>query len=300
VSERPRTDERDTADDPSHDHDAPHHHDADEDEVEVADEGVREAFEGAVVEGDARLNRSLLAVLATGAVGGVDLGIGVLAMLTVRHATGSELLGGLAFAVGFIALVLGRSELFTENFLVPILSVVAGRGRWRDVGRLWAGTMVANLVGGWVIMAIVVAGVPQLRTSDTLVEVGNHFAAQGITLTTFASAVLGGASITLLTWMERSTDAVIGKIVAAVSIAFVLTATPLLHSIVTSLEMFGTLWVDPALGYGDWAGIFGWAVLGNVVGGVLLVTVLRLAQATGAAQQGPHEGEADAARLLDR
>ena len=57
--------------------------------------------------------------------------------------------------------------------------------------------------------------------------------------------MLGGASITLMTWMERSTTSVYGKIVAAVSIAFVLTATPLLHSIVTSLEIFGAVWVDP-------------------------------------------------------
>ena len=92
-----------------------------------------------------------------------------------------------------------------------------------------------------------------------------------------------------MTWMERSTTAIGGKIVAAIGIAFVLTATPLLHSIVTSLEIFAAVWVDPTLTYGMWAGIFGWAVLGNVVGGVGLVTVLRLAQARGASQKGPRE-----------
>ena len=86
-----------------------------------------------------------------------------MAMLTVRHVTGSALWGGVAFSIGFIALVLGRSELFTENFLIPVMSVVAGRGQWVDVARLWIGTLVANLIGGWVIMAIVVAGVPELR-----------------------------------------------------------------------------------------------------------------------------------------
>ena len=266
----------------------PEHADADP-EVETADESVKTTFAGAVAEGDTRLNRSWLAVLATGGVGGIDLGIGVMAMLTVRHVTGSALWGGVAFSIGFIALVLGRSELFTENFLIPVMSVVAGRGQWVDVARLWIGTLVANLIGGWVIMAIVVAGVPELRESDVLIEVGTHFTDQGIGLATFASAVLGGASITLMTWMERSTTSVTGKIVAAVSIAFVLTATPLLHSIVTSLEIFGAVWVDPTLTYGMWAGIFGWAVLGNVIGGVGLVTVLRLAQARGASQKGPRE-----------
>ena len=264
-------------------------HPGGDDDVEVGDQSVRTTFVGAVAEGDTRLNRSWLAVLSTGAVGGIDLGMGVLALLVVRHTTGSHLLGALAFSIGFIALVLGRSELFTEDFLVPVVAVVAGRGQWRDVARLWIGTMIANLVAGWVIMAIVVAGVPELRTSDTLLEVGRHFTDQGIGVATFASAVLGGAAITLLTWMERSTEAIGGKVVSAVAIAFLLTATPLLHSIVTSLEMFGSLWVNPELGYADWAGMFGWAVLGNVIGGIGLVTVLRLAQATGAAQRGPRE-----------
>lgn len=253
------------------------------------DQSVRNTFVGAVLEGDIRLNRSWLSVLATGAVGGIDLGIGVLAMLVVREATGSPLLGAVAFSIGFIALVLGKSELFTENFLIPVLAVIAGHGELRDVGRLWIGTLVANLAAGWLMMAIVVAGVPQLRTSETLVEVGRHFTEQGIGLGTFASAVLGGASITLLTWMERSTASVGGRVVAAVGIGFVLTATPLLHSIVSSLEMFGALWVSPGFGYADWLGMFAWAVLGNVVGGVGLVTVLRLAQATGAAQAGPRQ-----------
>lgn len=270
----------------AHEDTADHPH---EDDVEVADESVRDTFVGAVAEGDTRLNRSWLAVLSTGAVGGIDLGIGVMALLVVEHTTGSKMLGALAFSVGFIALVLGRSELFTENFLIPVMSVVAGRGQWRDVARLWTGTLIANLVAGWVIMAIVVAGVPELRHSDTLVELGAHFPELGIGLDTFASAVLGGAAITLLTWMERSTESIGAKLVAAISMAFVLTATPLLHSIVTSLEIFGSLWVSPQLGYADWAGTFAWAVLGNIVGGVGLVTVLRLAQATGAAQRGPRE-----------
>ena len=281
--------EREKVDDPTHPE--TDHHEAADQEHETADESVKTTFAGAVAEGDTRLNRSWLAVLATGAVGGIDLGIGVMAMLTVRHATGSALWGGVAFSIGFIALVLGRSELFTENFLIPVLSVVAGRGQWVDVARLWVGTLVANLLGGWVIMAIVVAGVPEIRESTVLVDVGTHFTDQGIGLATFASAVLGGAAITLMTWMERSTTAIVGKIVAAIGIAFVLTATPLLHSIVTSLEIFGAVWVDPSLTYAMWAGIFGWAVLGNVVGGVGLVTVLRLAQAKGASQKGPREQE---------
>ena len=53
-------------------------------------------------------------------------GVGVFALLLVEHATDNSLLGALAFGIGFIALTLANSELFTENFLVPVAAVAAG------------------------------------------------------------------------------------------------------------------------------------------------------------------------------
>ncbi len=65
-------------------------------------------------------------------------------------------LGGLAFAAGLIALTLARSELFTEDFLVPVTAVVTKTSTRVSLLRLWAVTMVMNLLGGWLIAAIVV------------------------------------------------------------------------------------------------------------------------------------------------
>jgi len=55
-------------------------------------------------------------VLVTGFVGGTEVAIGVLALLVVLHDTGSHLLAGIAFSTGFIALLLGRSELFRGSW----------------------------------------------------------------------------------------------------------------------------------------------------------------------------------------
>ena len=94
------------------------------DEV-VANEELESTFHRTVDEGAVRLNRTLPSLIATGLVGGADVSLGVLAMYLVRAETGSQDLGALAFTVGFIALTLANSELFTENFLVPVAAVVA-------------------------------------------------------------------------------------------------------------------------------------------------------------------------------
>lgn len=239
-------------------------------------ETVRDAFERSVDEGKVRLERSLPSLVATGIVGGLDVGVGVFAMFIVHQRTGNALLGALAFGIGFLALTLARSELFTENFLVPINAVVAGEAPWWSVLRLWVGTAVFNLVGAWIGMGLVMMAFPLLR--QTAVTTATHPISLGATREGFASAVLAGAVITLMTWMEHSTESVPAKLLSAWAFAFVLAAAPLHHVIVISVEIFAGLQAGAPYGYGDWLGTFAWAALGNVIGGVGLVTALRLLQ----------------------
>ena len=78
---------------------------------------LADAFGRIVSEGAQRLHRTWREVLTTGLAGGLEVATGVVALLAVYAATGSHLLAGLAFSIGFLALLLARSELFTEGFL---------------------------------------------------------------------------------------------------------------------------------------------------------------------------------------
>ena len=128
--------------------------------------------------------------------------------------TDNVLLAGAAFSIGFVALLLARSELFTENFLVPVTTVIAGKsGPWALI-RLWSVTLVANLIGGWVITWLIVTARPDLK--HTAILVGTHYAELGVSLQSFALAVLAGAVITLMTRMQHSTDNLGVQLVPAV------------------------------------------------------------------------------------
>lgn len=239
------------------------------------DAQVEQTFDRLVDEGGGRLGRSWKTLLVTGFVGGVDVGTGVLAYLLVKAQTGSTLLAGLAFAVGFVALTLARSELFTENFLVPVAAVVAGRGRWRDLVRLWLVTLVANLAGGWLVTWLVVVAFPGLR--GTVVEAGTHYAHLGTGGRSFALAVLAGMVITLMTRMQHATESLGVRLVPAVLFGALLAGGQLFHSVLDSLLAFAALHTGHApFGYADWSGMLGWAALGNLVGGLGLVTFVRL------------------------
>ena len=243
----------------------------------VAEREVEEAFKRSVDEGRRRLSRRPWALLATGLVGGIDVGTGVLALLVVEHETQNVLLAGLAFSIGFIALTLAKSELFTEDFLVPVSTVVARQARFRMLLRLWGVTLVGNLVAGWIFTLLVLQGYPQL--AETAIKAGGHYIDLGISVRAFALALIGGAVITLMTWMQHNTESTGVKLVPAVTGAFLLAAAQLNHAIVNSLLIFAALHTGRApFGYLDWAQTAGLAAVGNLVGGLGLVTLLRLFQ----------------------
>lgn len=236
---------------------------------------LEDAFQRMIDEGTQRLHRNWREVLATGFVGGTEVAMGVLAYLAVLHATGNHLLAGLAFSIGFLALLLGRSELFTEGFLIPITTVAAKRAGGRQLAKLWGGTLLANLAGGWVLMWLIMRAFPDLRGQAE--ESAKHFVEAPISTETVTLALLGGMAITLMTRMQHGTDSVFGKIAAAVAGAFLLAGLQMFHSILDSLLIFAALSSgDMPFGYLDWLLWFGYVVVCNMAGGLGLVTLLRL------------------------
>ena len=243
----------------------------------VAEKEVEEAFIAVVDQGRRRMSRRPLPLFATGAVGGVDVGMGVLGLLYVESRTHDPLVGGIAFSFGFVALTLAGSELFTEDFLVPVSTVIARQARFRMLIRLWVGTLIANLGAGWVFTWLIIRGFPDVHS--TAVEAGTYYVHLGLGVRAFVLAVLGGAVITLMTWMQHSSDEINARLAAAVGAGFLLAALRLNHAIVASLLIFAALQTGHAsFGYLQWAETAGLAAAGNVVGGVVLVTLLRLFQ----------------------
>jgi formate/nitrite transporter FocA (FNT family) len=244
-----------------------------ESETATEDEVV-EAFDTIVSEGAQRLHRTWREVLTTGLAGGLEVAVGVLALFAVLAETGSHLLAGLAFSIGFIALLLARSELFTEGFLVPVAAVAAGRAGFGQLAKLWGGTLVANLAGGWIFTLIVATAFPQL--GPTAIKSATVYVDAPLDWQSVCLALLAGSTLTLMTRMQHGTTSDPAKIVAAVAGGFLLAGLGLFHPILDSLVIFTALHAGAPFGYGAWLGWFWYTTLLNMAGGLLVVTFLRL------------------------
>ncbi len=251
---------------------------------------LEETYERLVAEGRERLDRPLLPLLSTGLLGGVDVGVGVLIYLVVEAETGNSLLASMAFTIGFVALLLANSELFTENFLVPVISVVAKEGTLAQLVRLWTVTLAANIVAGFAMAGMIVVALPDVH--EVAVKAGSHYAHLGVSWRSFFLAVLGGAVITLLTRMQTATENLGVRLVPAVLMSFVLVGAQLFHSVLDSILMFaGLLTGDADYGYLDWLGALGWSAFGNLLGGLVLVTGIRLLRVPHRVAESRDEGQ---------
>src|SRR3954447_2299866 len=121
-----------------------------------------EIFERTREEGERRLNRPLLELGSTALVAGVDVVFGIIALGTasalIADRAGSEaghFAGSVAFGLAFVFIVIGRSELFTENFLVPIAGLDhRDRGAWFKLAEFWVLSPIFNLIGGAIVILI--------------------------------------------------------------------------------------------------------------------------------------------------
>lgn len=244
-------------------------------------------YERTKEEGRRRLGRPPLEEVSTGLAAGFDIATGVVVMALLinllQHHFGkpaAEVFGSLGFGVGFVFLIVGRGELFTENFLVPIagLDDESETSSWRNLAKLWTISPIFNVLGGLVIILILTAhSVLPFGTGAAMVELAQRIHANGV-LALFLSAVFAGALITAMTWFVEGQATMFPRMVIAWTCGSILALGHFNHVIVITLELiFGYR-------YGahfDWAfipGNFALAAAGNIVGGVGLVTLNRLTQ----------------------
>jgi formate/nitrite transporter FocA (FNT family) len=248
----------------------------------------RQIAERASDVGEQRLDRGNLDMLVTSFIGGAEVSLGGLAAMTIVGSAMQAIpglglypalaLGGIAFPIGFLFVIVGRSELFTENFLIPVVSVFKGERQPGSLVSLWLLSWLGNVLGCAAMSLL-------LSVPDAIGEpIKAGFAAYtdyklGVPLLgVFASAVLAGGVMTALTWVLLAIQHPVGRIMAIAAGGYVLFASNLSHSIVsTSVLLVGFPVVHRSLAdVGIWVVI---ATAGNVVGGLGLVTLFRLTQA---------------------
>lgn len=227
------------------------------------------------------LQRPKNALALSGIVGGLTMGLTGLSVSVVSaslgHSPWADFVSLLFYPMGFMAVILGRGQLFTENTLYPIALILAERRHVWSTLRLWSIVFPCNIAGAF-LFALLAARTKALRpdTLHAMVQLGAEAAAPGMRHV-FWSAVVGGWIIAMVAWLVSGSHSITGSMAVIWALTFIVGLGHFAHCIATSGEILAAVLshaVTPG-GYLRW--IFA-ATGGNISGGVLLVTLLEYGQ----------------------
>jgi formate-nitrite transporter family protein len=242
------------------------------------------------LEGEDELSRPSSALAWSGLAAGLSMGFSLVAQGAILPylpaANWSVLVAKLGYTVGFLIVVLGRQQLFTENTLTPILPLLSqgGRSRLWNVLRLWSIVLAANLLGGLIFAWII--GQTQAFPAD----VRQAFSAvsgrdiRGDFWTVAVRGVFAGWLIALMVWVLPFAES--ARVTVIMIITYIVSIGGFNHIVAGSIEAFYLVFAR-SLGLGS--AVLGYLVptlLGNVVGGVSFVAALNHAQVKAGAPEG--------------
>ena len=238
-------------------------------------------YEAISEEGENELGRSASALAWDGLAAGLSMGFSLAAEGLLRaHLPDSSwrpLVAKLGYSVGFLIIVLGRHQLFTENTLTVILPLLKRKDAKTLAGaaKVWAVVLAANLVGAlafaWVVGHTEIFR-PEAR--EAFAAIGRE-ALEGTWWALFLRGVYAGWLIAMMVWMLPAAES------ARFFVVFVMTwlvaVAGLAHIVAGSVDVLYVV----VTGGAPWSAYFGWmvpALAGNIVGGTTLVAALGHAQ----------------------
>lgn len=233
-------------------------------------------------DGEEELERTNRALIYSGIAAGIMISLSVLGEAIFRtylpDTPARFLIENLGYSLGFLVVIMGRMQLFTENTITTVLPVIHAPS-WSLLGRvtqLWAIVLAANVVGAFAIASFY-AFTPALPENLTpaMMELSRH--ATGFAPSeAFFRAIPAGILVAAIVWMLPQAESAAFFLIA--TFTWLIAAGDFTHIVAGSVEM-AYLMVQGELGFYDAMTRFFVPVLaGNIIGGTLIFSMLAYGQ----------------------
>ena len=233
-------------------------------------------------EGEEELERTSSALFWSGLAAGMSMSFSMIAegLLTSRLPDESwrPLVAKFGYSAGFLIVILGRQQLFTENTLTPVLPLLQRKARatLANVSRLWAVVLAANLAGALVVsLTLAFTNVFEADVRQTFAEMGQKAIEPGFA-DVLLRGIFAGWLIALMVWLLPFAET--ARVLVIILITYLVGIGHFSHIIAGAVDVL----TAAAMGATSWSNAIGGfivpALIGNVIGGVMLVATLNHAQ----------------------
>jgi len=246
---------------------------------------VHVLHQAVVHEGNEEIGRGSGALAWSGLAAGLSMSFSLLGVALLKahlpDQPWADAIARLGYSLGFLVVILGRQQLFTENTITVILPLMSKPtvGTFGNVLRVWGIVLVTNLIGGIAVATVLAkTHVAEVEVRDAMAEI-SAAAVNPSFWTIFLRGIFAGWILALLVWISPATTGG-GRVLVIIILTWTIGLAHFSHSIAGTIEA----------AYGAFAGEFSWldafgkylpaSLLGNIVGGVSLTAAINHAQVT--------------------
>lgn len=240
-----------------------------------------EIFHRLVIAADEEFSRSTRLLFMSGLAAGLSISLSFLGMTALTALWPGELarlVGCLLYPLGFLCVVMGRYQLFTENTLTPVTLVLTRIASIPRLLRIWGVVLAANVLGaGLCAYVLATTGVFSPDMADVAYNFGIHFLEMSWA-DLFWKGVFAGWLVAGMVWLNYAARDMTARFLITFTLIYTVAAAELTHCIVGSSEVLYVVFEGGATFGAFFLDFLVPAVLGNTVGGVLLVAILNFSQ----------------------
>ncbi|MNZ38276.1 Inner membrane protein YfdC [compost metagenome] len=234
------------------------------------------------LQGNRELERTIAALGWSALAAGLTIGLSLMAMGLFRARLpdhdSATIVTSLGYPVGFLAVILARQQLFTENTLTAVLPLMSEPTLYKafQLLRLWTVVLIGNVIGA-LIFAYAMLHLPifDTQTDRAYLEIGRELM-ENDTAQMFSKGIVSGWMIATMVWLVPAAEN--AKIWIILLVTYLMALGGFSHIVIGTLEA----------GYLLWAGELGWreyfldfalpTLIGNIVGGSLIFALISHAQ----------------------
>lgn len=240
-----------------------------------------EIFQRVVANAQEEFSRSNRLLFFSGLAAGLTMSLSLVGATTLQavwNGPNARAVGILLYPLGFLFVALGRYQLFTENSLTPVTLVLTRLASIPRLLRIWAVVLTANILGTAVAAWVLVhTGVLSEAAAGHALEWGRHLLSYDVG-ELFWKGIFAGWLVATLVWLGHAMREAAGRILVLWVIVLTIGYGGLAHCIVGACEVLFVVFSGQASAADFAIGFLAPTVVGNTLGGVLLVAILNYSQ----------------------
>ncbi|MGE8321752.1 MAG: formate/nitrite transporter family protein [Pseudomonas sp.] len=233
-------------------------------------------------QGDQELERTLTALWWSALAAGLSMGLSLMAMglfyARLPEGDGAQVIASIGYSAGFLAVILARQQLFTENTLTAVLPIMTSptQANFGRLLRLWSVVLLGNLAGtllvAWVMLELPIF---DSKTDVAFLEIGRKVMKNDVSQM-FAKGIVSGWMIATMVWMIPSMEH--AKIWIILMITYLMALGDFTHIVVGSVEVSYLVWAGDETWRSFWLEFALPTLTGNIIGGSLVFGLISHAQ----------------------